>query len=433
MRGELGSRKEHQNFNWPSENENPKTEPSPLDSDVDAEFSNSYTPVEKSLKEKYKDNHVYHEDIGLVEHAGKIRMPHEVVESKIRFGNKWRGSTKDAYTDKLAYRDRENELVEAGILFSPEGNKLLHEYPNIVSLIDKGLQYYMMTNKDIPLSAETAYEGSKIIQFVTLDDGIRMKNLSEGNQSHTFRLIIDADPENNRSAYDLVIKAPIKSISQDLSQPYIYEMVQRQQMRAEMANDLKALDVEIPEPLFASGHVFVEKYVKKDKDRLTAKEDLEYEATMYALWVKVHDYIEKKNKSDNELWRNIHPDIINGSDLKLREPNFIASGNMNKWIDPFFYSRRKDTIIKSVEHHHNYSNGVVVMAEKSSWKDSEKMDAKVLKENYIKAKEELQETNRRGGLKQRIKERLRIGSQSVLKKYNLRFIMNNPFFDESHR
>jgi len=226
-----------------------------------------------------------------------------------RFGNRM------LISKDLAYLDRSNDKVKAGILISPEGEKFIKQNPGIIKKIDSALSFF-----------ET--HGKYREEIVDLDDGVTIEIGKGGNQSEFY--ILTAGGER----YAIKTNALFW-----VHQPYINEMLQSQSLATDLKDALSELKVRMSTFLFASGQVFctryeenVKNYDEETEERLERVDRLE---------LAVSAYVVRKKSEHDPLWENIEVDIpyTNFQRQETIRRNFMLQPDgVMVWIDPFFYN-----------------------------------------------------------------------------------------------
>jgi hypothetical protein len=237
-----------------------------------------------------------------------------------RFGNR-------IFTSNLGYLDRENHPVKAAILVSKEGEKFITDNIGILNAIDFGLRTLMTEGQSY---------SEKVID---LGKGREMKMLKDPkNNGNNLVYLLTVGGEK----YVIKVKKtkiPDGIDRDDVSQPFINEMLQAQETHDELGDKLQKMNVQMPKFLFASGQVSCVEFV--EGNHLTGKEieelifDTETGKTLL-------EYVESKRHTGGSLWKDIHPDIVERGGIRLRKNNFIKrSDGSIVFIDPFYYEPNK--------------------------------------------------------------------------------------------
>lgn len=242
---------------------------------------------------------------------GTARLKHAEIDPVTRrdkFGNRVFSSA-DRY-----YVDREGDKTKAALLVSPEGQRFLQKNPQLLSQIDQGLLALEHTFKQ-GRRAET-------IDAHDLGNGGSLKKLDViSGQSNIYILSLDQDK------YVLKTRRP----GADADQPYVNEMLQVQEIQAELGDVFRFAGVVLPEFLFASGQIACRKYVEGKPPSLH-----ELRLQIGSFNPKVEEYLRIQRWAKNPLWKNVHTDLFGHNGLRTN--NFIREpqGKLH-WIDPFAY------------------------------------------------------------------------------------------------
>jgi hypothetical protein len=211
-----------------------------------------------------------------------------------------------------SYNDREGDEVKAGLLVSKQGEDLLKANTGILQRIDHGLTHFAANPTD-----EEAF---------ALSDDLHMKKIGSGSQSDVYLLT------SGQEKY--VVKK--NTSGDDLSQPYINEMLQSQSIAADLDKQLKSANMEMPTFLFASGQMSCVQYEEgkePTKDRL--------EARFSSIIPDLKSYIENQNHTGNNLWNDI---VLDTDSFVGFRPNGLKTNNFIErpdgtivYIDPFLH------------------------------------------------------------------------------------------------
>lgn len=268
----------------------------------------------------------------------------------------------------LAFVDRSHDKVKAALIVSPEGDKFIKTYEGILRDLEKALKHSGTLREEVnrrdvdrflldrkvtntleiagPSLLSSVYsfgvgKARAVIDRVTREntyiavtDNARLFYLGEGAQSRVYVLEIDKakyivkERNNKNDKYSNV---------EDLTQPYMNEMLQIQEMKAELGPLLAKYNVTLPEHLFASGSVSCVRFEEGDE----AREDILLRLYNEKLFFKVQDFVREKAKM-SPLWENVRVDFI--SDDHLRTQNFIKrpDGTL-AWIDPLYFVDHSET------------------------------------------------------------------------------------------
>jgi hypothetical protein len=243
------------------------------------------------------------EDLTFVDRSTKVKNFHPIQDGRDQFGNRVFSSRDLGYVDK-------GEETKAAVLVSKDGEEFIKKNSGMLSDIDKGLKF-LMGSLDVGTS------------HVDLNDGRSMTYLTSGTQSHVFRL--DVGP----SKYIIKVKEKDAARSWDRWQPYINEMLQTQTLKKDLGEELKEMNILLPEYLFATGQVSCIKF--EDGVEPTGEEVMTFNKKLHDL---VNEYVEKQ-RLINPLWKDILIDLglnsaqPDGSNfIRTQEGSFV-------WVDPF--------------------------------------------------------------------------------------------------
>ncbi|MDP2671204.1 MAG: hypothetical protein Q8P13_01955 [bacterium] len=233
--------------------------------------------------------------------------------SRDRFGNRVFESP------KLGYLDRENDEVRAALLVSEEGERFIKSNPGILKDIEEGL-----------LKLEYARdEGSNPVYFDSTDlpKGNHLSRYSQGNQSNVYLLEVKGEK------YILKTHRVSAPHYQDARQPYINEMLQTQEMAADLKEDFEKLNMRMPDFLFASGQVSLVRFEEGNipEDSLLDTERFKQFAAIANRYLST--------KEDQDLWKKIWADDLDEVLVhETKKSNFVETEDGSLvWIDPFFY------------------------------------------------------------------------------------------------
>lgn len=218
-------------------------------------------------------------------------------------------------SSKLAFIDRSGQDCEATLVITSLGQGIVRENPQLLRKVEKAL-YVLKNAVKLP-----SYQP---IDMVDLGNGITLKSLSRGGQSIVYLL------EVSGRKFVVKIKAPVIKWNGNISQPYLYEMLQQQQLAAGLAKELEESNILLPKWLFSSSEVACLEFVEGSpptQDELKA-------CFTQELWAKLVAF--KKRQSKVALWQNIEFDIFQNNVFK--QNNFLRrTDGKIVWIDPFFY------------------------------------------------------------------------------------------------
>lgn len=212
---------------------------------------------------------------------------------------------------KGRYLDKQGSVQQAGFLISSAGERLIKSQPGLLDSIDSGLKTL--------LGEESPYKES--LKDVRLGKRLYMRRLPHarrGKQSELFLLSIRGVKRIIKTRAD---QPDLPNVGMpNRTQPYIYEMIQIERLRQEMAETLLQYNVVLPQIDFATSQVMCREYVKGRHASLSdvpekLKDDL-------------NEFLSRMVTEDPKVWANIKID--------LHENNLIrrADGKL-VWIDQF--------------------------------------------------------------------------------------------------
>jgi len=233
-----------------------------------------------------------------------------------RFGNR-------LFTSRdLAYPDGSGERVKAGLLISSEGENFIKRQRGILKDISWGLSQIETPGKGTPE------------RFIDLGGGRTLEAITTGGQSNFYILSV------NGEKYAIKTHAPPRKGHEEIHQPYVNEMLQSQTVALDLARDLAALKIRMPDFLFASGQVSCSRYeADTGRQEVHMADLLDKLNNLEALMLP---YIVKREDSGDPLWRNADVDIPTRLEDRMATvvQNFrIRSNGTLVWIDPFVYYR----------------------------------------------------------------------------------------------
>ncbi len=248
-------------------------------------------------------------------------MPHPQVRHFLRLDG-----YKDRFENRIfpaekhgiltpGYYDREGRQTQAAILISPDGDRFIKRNPGILHSIEKGL-------KEIVKGADD----------VELDRGRKMSRLTGvfSVQSLLSTLSI------NNDKYFIKIHAPSLPPRDNLSQPFINEMLEVQAIQTDLREALTKISITFPTYYFASGQVLCRGY----ENGLAPSPTEDILKRIFNLSRVVNYYIGDEDTDKKSLWHNIELDLLDGFLMNaIRCENFIErSDGLLSWIDPFLHS-----------------------------------------------------------------------------------------------
>ena len=229
------------------------------------------------------------------------------------FGNR-------AFSSPLSYVDRENRKTKAAILVSSEGEELIKTNKGILKAIDQGLQAF---TKKIESQEVSLWEPEK--PSINIGEDRTLTWIDSGGQSDAFVLQI------GERKYVIQTNTSHKAKFTNYSQPYINEMLQTQELQAQLKKDLEEAEVELSHFLFATPYVSCTKYMP-GSESITRK-DL---TPVYNVLRKAVNYVSSKHDADDPLWKNVGIDINPGLD-QLPGKNMLQREDKLIWLDPFYH------------------------------------------------------------------------------------------------
>ena len=208
----------------------------------------------------------------------------------------------------LAYFDREKKPVKPGLLVSPEGRQFMLQHRGVVKALDEVLESFR------PASPKMIIAG-----------GITLEPLSIGSQSCVYFL------ETREPAGRYVVKVPNTDSSENVDQPYVYEMLQTQQISRDLGRMMWVRGLSLNRFLLASGQVAIIRYeegVQPDRGAI--------EERARPLKEAIDSYISFQQTMGNSLWKNIKTDFEDRGVLRLDNFKAKPDGEI-VWVDPFYY------------------------------------------------------------------------------------------------
>lgn len=191
------------------------------------------------------------------------------------------------------YLDSEGHKTRAALLVSVEGERLIRENPGILNGIDEGL---------------TKLQSG--VEVVELGENQTLKSFSRGAQSFVSLLEI-----GNRK---WVIKTRRKK-SDNVSQPFINEMLQIQALQKDLGPELAKINVELPTYLFASGQMLCRSFAEGTHPSVN---DADFTEKWGMLNDLIRDYVEKRLIERDHLWSGIILDFLTVDGFR-KTNNFI--------------------------------------------------------------------------------------------------------------
>lgn len=207
-------------------------------------------------------------------------------------------SNRDEYGSRLLHSrkwdflDRDGERARAAILVSRAGEEFIIRNHGILKSVDKGLRVLR--------------EGrfSKLRNRVDLGRDWRMVSYLHGGFSDTYKLELGPDLVIVKTQrYDYYNKEE-KSWG---GQPYIYEMLQIQELAAIFKEELKELRMRLPICYFATAFVLCQEFIERGRT-FRAGSDLLF--ARFDLVEEMEDYIREQREGDRSLWRRVYSGLF---------------------------------------------------------------------------------------------------------------------------
>lgn len=236
-------------------------------------------------------------------------QPQPDGSGKDRFGNRIH------YSPDFAYLDRNNNVVRAGLLLSPDGQELVRGMPGCLTQLNHAINQLSEVKQP---KVEFKY-------------GILSDAFKSGDQSKIYIW-------ETHKGVRYVIKVPLANSVDILpalrvDQPYIDEMLQTQEIQTALKPLLDAKNVKLSTFLFASSSVSCTKFEEGEHpDDWNDDQHERFSSVING----VRSYISKRRHSDDSLFYNVIVDAGDGEKLSHPSDNVIidASGSI-VWIDPF--------------------------------------------------------------------------------------------------
>ena len=199
-----------------------------------------------------------------------------------RFGNRLITSP------TIGFFNRKDEESKAALLISTEGEIFIKNHKGILKEIEEAINQFKqnLQLKNLKLSQgeiEFVLEHNSDIYKITLQDG-------------EYILKVPTDRSGIRPGYE--------NYFEDVSQPYINEMLQLQEFDEEFGPELDKLGIEINAILFASNSVSLSRFIPgKHPERKNLLPILN------SLTPEIEKFIHEREKKNIPLWENIHQDL----------------------------------------------------------------------------------------------------------------------------
>ncbi|HYD35789.1 MAG TPA: hypothetical protein VD999_07005 [Vitreimonas sp.] len=246
---------------------------------------------------------------------------------------------------ELAYVDKEEDMVKAGLLVSPAGEALLKNNSHLLQDIEYGLvdliRFFRSTHE---YEVEEMPDG-RTLKSLKLGNNRRMRYLGCGGFSMVYQLVL---PDRT-----LIIKRNLPNelheFDFDGNQPLINEMLQVSALQADLAEDFKRLGISFPTYYFSTGQVLCVEYIEGKhpildcfvNSPMTEAEAFQQRAgRAFELHDVVANYIASQQRDNNPLWKKITPDVLHAEENIIRLKNFIQKPDGSLvWIDPLYYQQ----------------------------------------------------------------------------------------------
>jgi len=263
----------------------------------------------------------------LLQHFTPLFSP-ETFTPRDRFGNKLANSRTKAYFD------RSGDETKAALLMSPEGEAFLKTHKSILHDIDRGLIGLDLMRKSPEKKPYTIDFGMGRKMGFLISERYKGEEhiVGGGGQSEIYVLEVEGDKY-------LIKKKTTDIKHDDISQPYMNEMLQCQALAADLEDELDEAGAEMPTFLFASGQMACRKFEEgKELERGEFRDEIQ------KLAPAINDYFRKQQDEGQTLWKHIKQDMFssympggpiypNNNWLKKDKGKYVC-------IDPVFYLNR---------------------------------------------------------------------------------------------
>lgn len=249
-------------------------------------------------------------------------LPVDANIFKDGFGNRMITSPKKAYFDRVG------DETKAALLISPEGEAFIKTHKGILKDIDRGLRELNWESRKEKGVVE--FGNNRRMRFLTHEDSDKQQyEIKGGGQSEIYVLEVGTEKY-------LIKKKTTDLRNDNISQPFINEMLQCQALAVDLKQEFDDAGVEMPTFLFASGQMACRKFEEGRE-----LERGEFEKEIQKLAPIINKYLRDLQEKGIALWKNIKQDMF----FSLR-PNMPVMPN-NHWlrrgdgkyvcIDPFSY------------------------------------------------------------------------------------------------
>jgi len=240
----------------------------------------------------------------------------EGITPRDRFGNRIFSSADKSYVD------RQGNETKAAMLVSSKGEAFIKNNPSILNDIDYGI-----TELTFAMTQDFLWE---TIGEIDLGEDRKMKKLPKGQGGQSLVYLLEVGDEK----YVVKKKFSQQRKSEDVSQPYINEMLQTQALEHDLQKELQEAGIEMPTYIFASGQVSCSEFI----EGMYPSEKFLKEKVGGLLY-KVESYIREQQIP---LWEGIKHDANYTQKtpriISYKTDNFIQKKDRTLvWIDPFLY------------------------------------------------------------------------------------------------
>lgn len=271
--------------------------------------------TEKAFRPKrFQDDALHRNPDAPLQHFLPLKVPEGSRQiPRDRFGNRIFSSANKSYLD------RKGEPTKAALLVSPAGELFIKENPGILNDIDRGIVELTDTGQ-LGTYWTSIYLGKER----------KMQRLLNGRGSQSLVYLLKTADKK----YVVKKKNPQARLHEDVSQPYINEMLQTQALATDLKQELTTAGVAMATHFFASGQVSCAQF----EEGQHPKPEYLKEKTNDLIG-EVQNYIRSQT---SDLWENIDQDAkvydYSPTRIVFRTDNFIQKPDGTLvWIDPFLY------------------------------------------------------------------------------------------------
>jgi hypothetical protein len=201
----------------------------------------------------------------------------------------------------------EQNLGDRELLVTDEGNRLLSQYPQLLSRFES----YVINSRER-------------ITDKNILPGVVVGNYLNGDQSFVYPVDIQG--------FGLCILKIRKDVS--FGESYCQEMRQAYEMQQELDGQLRLLGIRTQTYLFATDRICGVEYAGQENAEW-GNFDTKRAFDLHNI---VTAYIRNQQASEKPLWRNIYPNVIDSSrNPKYRNLFRQDTDNSVVWVDPFIY------------------------------------------------------------------------------------------------